>query len=402
MGTDRTVIRIQEQSEQDDGFRTAVSFDYGPPYPITVRNPFTEEQEKELEWYFEKHLRFPYTKKVRAKKAATSIIAYGETLFQQVFQENHQVIFPYKTAVQAGLQRMQIEIAGSPKFHALHWEALKDPDLPKPLALQAVMVRQNSVPQVVQVTTLPSPMIKLLIVTARPLGKKDIGYRTISRPLVETLRQAQVPVHIDILRPGTYKALENHLRAMTSKHGVGYYHVIHFDMHGSLLTYEQFQQLNKQFQQGDGQALSRHVYHEHYALEDIQPYDGAKAFLLFEGEQDNPPTPVEAASLANMLLEHQVPIVILNACQSGKQVGDSETSLGSRLMQAGVQLVLAMGYSVTVSAAELLMKTLYKQLFDKNTLSLAICNARRELYNAKRRRAYFGQVIDLEDWLLPV
>ena len=109
MGTDRTVIRIQEQSEQDDGFRTAVSFDYGPPYPITVRNPFTEEQEKELEWYFEKHLRFPYTKKVRAKEAATSIIAYGETLFQQVFQENHQVIFPYKTAVQAGLQRIIVE-----------------------------------------------------------------------------------------------------------------------------------------------------------------------------------------------------------------------------------------------------------------------------------------------------
>ncbi len=62
-----------------------------------------------------------------------------------------------------------------------------------------------------------------------------------------------------------------------------------------------------------------------------------------------------------MLIEHRIPIAILNACQSGKQVGASETSLGSRLMQAGVQLVLAMGYSVTVSAAELLMKTLYEQ-----------------------------------------
>src|SRR5260221_5277116 len=71
-------------------------------------------------------------------------------------------------------------------------------------------------------------------------------------------------------------------------------------------------------------------------------------------------------------------------------------------MQAGVQLVLAMGYSVTVSAAELLMKTLYQHLFAGEELSAAIRHARTELYNHKARRAYFEQQIDLEDWLLPV
>jgi tetratricopeptide (TPR) repeat protein len=67
-----------------------------------------------------------------------------------------------------------------------------------------------------------------------------------------------------------------------------------------------------------------------------------------------------------------------------------------------VQLVLAMGYSVTVSAAELLMSILYKHLFDGDDLSIAIRHARTELYNNKERRAYFDQKIDLEDWLLPV
>src|SRR5260221_8893739 len=71
-------------------------------------------------------------------------------------------------------------------------------------------------------------------------------------------------------------------------------------------------------------------------------------------------------------------------------------------MQAGVQLVLAMGYSVTVSAAELLMKTLYQHLFAGEELSAAIRQARTELYNHKARQAYFEQQIDLEDWLLPV
>ena len=59
-------------------------------------------------------------------------------------------------------------------------------------------------------------------------------------------------------------------------------------------------------------------------------------------------------------------------------------------------------YSVTVGAAELLMRTLYLQLFAGSDLSTAIRKARTELYNYKERRAYFDQHIDLEDWLLPV
>ena len=143
MGNERTIIRIREQAEQDSTFSAAVSFDHGPEYPITVRDPFTEKQEQELEWYFEEHLRFPFTKKVRAIEAAESITTYGESLFQQVFQGNPKINFPCMSAVQNGLDKAQIEIAGSPKFHALHWEALKDPEFKKPLALQATMVRQN-------------------------------------------------------------------------------------------------------------------------------------------------------------------------------------------------------------------------------------------------------------------
>jgi tetratricopeptide (TPR) repeat protein len=128
-----------------------------------------------------------------------------------------------------------------------------------------------------------------------------------------------------------------------------------------------------------------------------------KAFLSFESEQEeNKADLVEASELAHLLIAHHIPIAILNACQSGKQVGERETSLGSHLVQAGVQFVLAMGYSVTVSAAELLMKTLYEKLFAHAELPIAIRDGRAELYNHKERRAYFDQMIDLEDWLLPV
>ncbi|MHB8600667.1 MAG: tetratricopeptide repeat protein, partial [Ktedonobacteraceae bacterium] len=391
MDNNNTTIRIRELAEKDNTFSAVVSFNSGPEYPITVHDPFTKEQEQELEWYFEEHLQFPFTKKVRASEAAQSITTYGEALFRQVFisQDNPDIYANYRDVLRNGLQNVRIEIVGEPPFHALHWEALKDPQSPQPLSLQAIMVRQNIKPPKGWATMRSSTTINLLIVTARPRGTKDVGYRTISRPLVESLRQTNIPVQIDILRPGTYKELENRLRAVP----VGHYHVIHFDVHGAVLSFEQMQQV---------QEFSRFTYNQRYGRQDIQPYDGFKAFLSLEGAEENKPDLLEASELAALLNVHQVPIAILNACQSGKQVGASETSLGSHLMQAGVQLVLAMGYSVTVSAAELLMQTLYKHLFAKDDLSIAIRHARTELYNHKERRAYFNELIDLEDWLLPV
>src|SRR5262249_44394952 len=103
------------------------------------------------------------------------------------------------------------------------------------------------------------------------------------------------------------------------------------------------------------------------------------------------------------LTKHHVPIIILNACQSGKQVGDSENSLGSHLMLAGAQLALAMGYTVNVRAAQILMSALYEVLFQTHDLSIAVRQARTELYNDKKRTAPFlEEGIELEDWVLPV
>jgi tetratricopeptide (TPR) repeat protein len=387
-----TLITIKESPSQGQPWNASISFNNGPPYPATIHDPFSQEQEEELEWYFEEHLRFPFTNQKRAQHAATSIQNYGENLFNQIFADR-QAYSTYKGYLQAGLTKLQIEIAGSPAFHALHWEALKDPDLPQPLSLQTIMVRKNLVPSPVQASVRPSPTINLLIVTARPSGKQDVGYRTISRPMVEALHQAGIPVQIEVLRPGTYAALDKHLQEVTARDGVGHYHVIHFDLHGAVLPYSKLQQ--------EPQA-SHYVYQERYGRPDLQPYEGERAFLFFEEEQGKKADPVEASELATLLINHQIPIAILNACQSGKQVGASETSLGSRLMQAGVQLVLAMGYSVTVSAAALMMRALYQQLFANRELSLAICAARQELYNQKERRAYFNQTIKIEDWLLPV
>ena len=91
--------------------------------------------------------------------------------------------------------------------------------------------------------------------------------------------------------------------------------------------------------------------------------------------------------------------MILNTCQSGKQSGDSETSLAAKLLEAGPQTVLGMRYSVTVSAARLMMPELYRRLFEGKGLDEAIQGARRLLHDDKNRHAYFSETIELEDWI---
>lgn len=48
-----------------------------------------------------------------------------------------------------------------------------------------------------------------------------------------------------------------------------------------------------------------------------------------------------------------------------------------------------MSYSVTVTAAQLLMRTLYEQLFAGHDLATAIRRGRLDLFNSKGRQAYF-------------
>ncbi|HLX58514.1 MAG TPA: hypothetical protein VKR83_15970 [Ktedonobacteraceae bacterium] len=50
------LIRVQERSEKSGRFQAIVSFNNGPEHRITIKDPFAEKEEKELEWYFEEHL----------------------------------------------------------------------------------------------------------------------------------------------------------------------------------------------------------------------------------------------------------------------------------------------------------------------------------------------------------
>jgi hypothetical protein len=78
-------IRIEERAQNE--FNAVVSFDGSGDYPVKIADPFSPEEEARLEWYFEEHLRFPFTDQVKAREAGESLKAYGEGLFSQVFAD---------------------------------------------------------------------------------------------------------------------------------------------------------------------------------------------------------------------------------------------------------------------------------------------------------------------------
>ena len=129
---------------------------------------------------------------------------------------------------------------------------------------------------------------------------------------------------------------------------------------------------------------------------------GRKPVLFFETGEEGRAEAVSTDAVAELLVEHRVPVAVMNACQSAMQAHESEASLAQRLVEAGVPVALGMAYSVTVSAAELMMPVVYGQLAEGSDLLAAVHAGRRRLFDHKPRRAYFDQQLALEDWVLPV
>ena len=386
-GEPSLVIGIRGAGHEPTGaFRVVVSFGTASEYEVTVGDPADDAAQDLLAWYFEEHLRFPFLDKDLEQEAIAQIAAYGETLFGQVL--GGAAHYDYRRLRDNGFDGCRIEISGTTGFHRLHWETLRDPEMPTPLAIRVPMARR--VTGLGSRFDVPSgrPTLNVLVVTARPDGPGDVGYRTISRPLLDAVRSARLPVTVDLVRPGTWEALRDHLRAAREERGSGWYQIVHFDLHGAFEDYAALE---------SGRQAERLLF----GPAEMAPFEGRRGFVFFETGKTGTAQPVSAEEVADLLAEHRVPVAVLNACQSAMQDG-SEAGLAQRLAEAGVPVAVGMAYSVTVSAAQRAMPMLYQRIAAGTELTKALLAARQELLDHPARQAYFGQQLNLVDWMLPV
>ena len=198
-----TVVRVTEVPGGAGGaFVARVGFGDGAEYEVAVSVPGDAASEQLLGWYFEEHLRFPFLDRDKERQAVAALRDYGEALFGQML--GGAAAHDYRRLRERAFDGCRVEVTGSAGFHQLHWEALRDPELDGPLCVRVPVTRRVAL--VPSRFELPAgqPTLNILLVTARPFGRKDVGYRTISRPLLDALRQASVPVTVDLVRPGTW------------------------------------------------------------------------------------------------------------------------------------------------------------------------------------------------------
>jgi len=72
---------------------------------------------------------------------------------------------------------------------------------------------------------------------------------------------------------------------------------------------------------------------------------------------------VAASRVAQVLAGARVPVVVLNACQSGAVGKELEAAAATRLLRGGIASVVAMAYSVYAVAAAEFMAAFYEKLF---------------------------------------
>ena len=108
-----------------------------------------------------------------------------------------------------------------------------------------------------------------------------------------------------------------------------------------------------------------------------------------------------ASKVAAVLKDAGVPVVVLNACQSGAVGKDLEAAVATRLLREGCAAVVAMAYSVYAVAAAEFMAIFYERLFAGDTVSAAVTAGRGRLFEEDRRPSPKGD-LPLADWLVPV
>jgi tetratricopeptide (TPR) repeat protein len=387
-----TDIEVREVSPAVDGvFAVRVEFKGRGGEDVRVSMPADEAGEQLMAWYFEEHLRYPFLDGDLERKAVELVGEYGRSLFRQVFVG--EAAYGFRDARRVGYTGYRLVVRGSAQFQRLHWEALHDPDSGDRLALRMPVVRQNARTPLPYDLPEPAPTLNILVVTARPFGRRDVGYRTISQPLLDAIGQTDVPVTVELVRPGTWAALQEALRTAERKHHQGWFQVVHFDVHGGFGT-------ARSMTTGDGSGgggTARYLFDPAHA----SAADVKQGFLFFETGTAGTAQPVPSAQVAALLAEHRVAVAVLNACQSAMQTGD-EASLAHDLVTAGAPVAVGMAYSVTVSAAMRAMPVLYGRLAEGDDPERAAFEARRALHDVKTRKAYFEHELELEDWILPV
>ena len=326
--------------------------------------PLDAEALEDLRWYLEDYLLAPFgVWEDRGPAVREKLAGWGEQVFGSVFGAG-----PARDAYQRARDR-GLEVvfrSAEPGLLGLPWELMRDGAGPVALGAGGI---SRSLPVADRAGTLevPGGRLRVLMVISRPAGTDDVGYQMVARPLLQRLEAVRGEVDLTVLRPPTFDALREAVR-QAAEAGEPF-HVVHFDGHGAMPG-----------RSGGGGAAGARPGMMSAAGE------GVLAFEQPGGGSDL----VGASKVAAVLAEGRVPVVVLNACQSGAVGKELEARSPPRCCNAGCAAVVAMAYSVYAVAAAEFMAAFYETLFTGDSVGQAVTAGRRRLFDHDGRPSREG------------
>jgi hypothetical protein len=361
-------------------------------------DPLDQEQQKLCSWYLEQYLwQSPYSGDIAAD-AVSLLNTYAAKILEQLHIKE---IVATHFADHGSLDRvLLIEVSEDSlgngqdpiSIHQLHWELLEDPAVWNDESLEVFVQRIVRPPDPVHASdqvALPKRTngqdcsINILLVVARKMSRNSSEYSDISPSLASSvlmeMRQrlestgSSLHLNVEIVRPGTITAFEEHLRRCEEVHGSDHFQIVHFDLHGKVTRRK-----NK-----DKKLKFGFLYFNKAGAEDLHP--------------------VLASRIARILQRHRIPIAVLNACESARAYGGDEANIARVFENHGVRHILAMSHKISSSAAKLFLDTFYDRLLlARLTFASAVRAARHALRSLPTRHARFGARKELVDWFIPV
>lgn len=371
------VIELHETENADKEALIELRIGELTEYLIPIKSLPSFMSQKELSWHYDFYPRNPVVDKVDHIQARHILREYGERLWKSLF-EGKNAAREIEEHILSGNQSVKLDIVGSSKIHGIPWEIIWSPRLEQPLATCAYIERRSNLAFCDNLIPKCKKRLRILLVCARPQGKFDAPLLSIAKPLLEHMDTNNVTADIHIVFPGTFMALQEHLQLATAKHGPGYYHVLHLDLHGLI-------------------ASSAELFVRYGIRSDRE----LSKFLVFE-TADYKEHLIEAHQITSIILQHGIQTVIMNSCNSAMRSDDSYASIAEEIHAASGASVVAMAQAVTVTAATMIVHALYGALLGGESLNEAVKRARTILWKYQDRVAFKGHIIKLEDWALPV
>ena len=208
-------------------------------------NTVTVENLKDFQWYFEQYvIRDPF-EHARAQAIQRRLRSQGRQLLRSyLLPEIRPSIEDPEHFLIEIIDEERGELLEASTLHQLFWEILEDKGLWRdvfqiePSSVTVVRVYENKASTTttddprLATPVLGSKITNVLAITARPAYTKDVPHRLITRSIsaaIDSIRDHSTSrATLEIVRPGTFHALERHL----AKFPFGHFEIVHLDLHG--------------------------------------------------------------------------------------------------------------------------------------------------------------------------